>query len=481
MKISQRGMNKDELFKTLEEYRANDVDWQSGRVFGYVFDPGKEAMEIGKQAYSMYMTENALDFSVFPSLLRFETELAAMAAAHLNGDEKVVGNFTSGGTESIILAVKAARDYSRAKKPEILEPEMILPVTGHAAFHKAAHYLGVKVVPTAVDPATFKANVEAVKQAITPNTILIVGSAPSYAHGVIDPIDKLGELALEHSLLLHTDACVGGFMLPYFKRLGEPVPDFDFSVPGVTSISMDLHKYAYTPKGASLVLYRNKELRKYQIFACSHWTGYTVINNAVQSSRSGGPMAAAWAVLNFIGDEGYLEIARKKIEATKKIAEGIEKNKDLRLMTKPEMCLLSFTSDTVNVFHIIDEMNAMGWYIQPALAFENSKENIHLSINFSNVEWVDQLLSDLNQCVEKAKTMESGELATAVKDGFGDMDPSELTDETVSQLFSMAGVQEAVLPERMAEINEILNALPAELRERLLITFTNDLFTLALH
>lgn len=481
MKISQRGMDKDELFKTLEEYRANDVNWQSGRVFGYVFDPGKEAMEIGKQAYSMYMTENALDFSVFPSLLRFETELAAMAATHLNGDEKVVGNFTSGGTESIILAVKAARDYSRAKKPEILEPEMILPVTGHAAFHKAAHYLGVKVVPTAVDPATFKANVEAVKQAITPNTILIVGSAPSYAHGVIDPIDKLGELALEHSLLLHTDACVGGFMLPYFKRLGEPVPDFDFSVPGVTSISMDLHKYAYTPKGASLVLYRNKELRKYQIFACSHWTGYTVINNAVQSSRSGGPMAAAWAVLNFIGDEGYLEIARKKIEATKKIAEGIEKNKDLRLMTKPEMCLLSFTSDTVNVFHIIDEMNAMGWYIQPALAFENSKENIHLSINFSNVEWVDQLLSDLNQCVEKAKTMESGELATAVKDGFGDMDPSELTDETVSQLFSMAGVQEAVLPERMAEINEILNALPAELRERLLITFVNDLFTLALH
>ena len=480
MKISQRGMDKDELFKTLEEYRANDVNWQSGRVFGYVFDPGKEAMEIGKQAYSMYMTENALDFSVFPSLLRFETELAAMAATHLNGDENVVGNFTSGGTESIILAVKAARDYSRAKKPEIQEPEMILPVTGHAAFHKAAHYLGVKVVPTAVD-ATFKADVEAVRQAITPNTILIVGSAPSYAHGVIDPIDKLGELALEHSLLLHTDACVGGFMLPYFKRLGEPVPDFDFSVPGVTSISIDLHKYAYTPKGASLVLYRNKELRKYQIFACSHWTGYTVINNAVQSSRSGGPMAAAWAVLNFIGDEGYLEIARKKIEATKKIAEGIEKNKDLRLMTKPEMCLLSFTSDTVNVFHIIDEMNAMGWYIQPALAFENSKENIHLSINFSNVEWVDQLLSDLNQCVEKAKTMESGELATAVKDGFGDMDPSELTDETVSQLFSMAGVQEAVLPERMAEINEILNALPAELRERLLITFINDLFTLALH
>ncbi|MCJ7772059.1 MAG: aspartate aminotransferase family protein [Desulfobacterales bacterium] len=475
MKISKKGLSREELFKKLDERRANDLNWQSGKVFGYVFDPGKEAMEIGKEVYSKFLTENALDFSVFPSLLNFETELVAIAAEHLSGDKNVVGNFTSGGTESIILAVKAARDYCRVHKPKIKDPEMVLPVTAHAAFHKAARYLNVKVVLTPVDE-TFRAIPAEVKKAITPNTILLVGSAPSYAHGVVDPIKELGEVALENNVLLHTDACVGGFMLPYFKRLGEPIPDFDFCVPGVTSISIDLHKYAYTPKGASLVLYRSKDLRKHQIFACSHWTGYTIINNAVQSSRSGGPMAAAWAVLNYIGDEGYLNIARKKLEATKKIVEGIEKIKDLRLMTKPDMCMLSFTSDTISVFHLIDEMNSIGWYIQPALTFENSKENIHLSINYSNVEWVDDFLVDLEKCVEKVRPVKFGELGAAIQAQFAKMNPDELTDELFSEMLGMAGIEGAGLPEKMADINEVLNGLPAELRERLLIEFINNLF-----
>jgi len=475
MKISKKGISREALFKKLEERRADDLKWQSGKVFGYVFDPGKEAMEIGKEVYAKFLTENALDFSVFPSLFNFETELVSIAAEHLQGDDNVVGNFTSGGTESIILAVKAARDYCRAHKPEIKEPEMILPVTAHAAFHKAARYLNVKVVLTPVD-ASFRAVPEEVEKAITSNTILIVGSAPSYAHGVVDPIKELGKLALKNNLLLHTDACVGGFMLPYFKRLGEPIPDFDFSVPGVTSMSIDLHKYAYTPKGASLVLYRSKDLRKYQIFACSHWTGYTIINNAVQSSRSGGPMAAAWAVLNYIGDDGYLEIAKKKLEATKRLIQGIEKINDLRLMTKPDMCMFSFTSDTISVFHLIDEMNSIGWYIQPALTFENSKENIHLSINYSNVEWADDFLADLEKCVEKVRPIKFGELGAAIQAEFAKMDPNELTDELFSEMLGMAGIEGSGLPEKMADINEVLNGLPAPLRERLLIEFINNLF-----
>jgi glutamate/tyrosine decarboxylase-like PLP-dependent enzyme len=476
MKIPQKGIPKEKIFQKLEELRSNDLDWRSGRAFGYVFDAGTEAMEVGKQAYSMFLTENALDFTVFPSLLQLENDLVSMASTHVGGDEDVVGNFTSGGTESIILAVKTARDCFRAKRPDISEPEMILPATAHAAFHKAAHYLDLKVVQVMVDPKTFKADVESVRQAITPNTILLVGSAPSYAHGVVDPIRELGQLALEHDLLLHTDACMGGFLLPYFRRLGVPVPDFDFSVPGVSSLSMDLHKYAYTPKGASLVLYRDKDLRRFQIFACSKWIGYTIVNNAVQSSKSGGPMAAAWAVLNLIGDEGYLEIARKKLEATRRIIEGIERIEDLRMMVQPDMCLLAFTSDTVNVFHIIDEMNGRGWYIQPALAFGNSKENIHMSINVSNVGWVDNFIEDLDLCVKKAKTMKSGELAGAVMEGLSSTDPSQLTNETFSQMLSMAGIQGTELPDRMADINEVLNALPVEFRERLVIEFVNDLF-----
>ena len=475
MRIPEKGIPKDELFEKMQAYRADDMNWRDGRVWAYVYDPGREAEEVIKQAYMMFLSENALDPTVFPSVLRFENELVAMAASHLNGDDEVVGNFTSGGTESIMLAVKTARDYSRAVRPEVREPELVLPVTGHAAFQKAGHYLDVKPVLVPVDPETFKADVDAVRRAITPNTILLVGSAVSYAHGVVDPIRELGQLALEHNLLLHVDACMGGFLLPYFRRLGAPVPDFDFSVPGVTSISMDFHKYAFAAKGASTVLYRNKELRKYQIYTCAQWTGYSVINPTVQSTKSAGPLAAAWAVLNFIGDDGYLEIARQVLEATRTIADAIDRMDDVRLLGRPEMNLVAFTSDTASVFHIIDEMKARGWYVQPQLEFGGSKENIHLSINPASVRWVDAMLVDLRDCVAKAKTMKSGHLAAAVREAFASVDPADLTQESFSGMLSMAGIQGYKVPERMAEINEILNALPAGLREKLLTEFMNEL------
>ncbi len=468
-------MSKGEIFERMEAYRAGDMSWRDGRTWAYIYDPGPEAEEVIKQAYMMFLSENALDPTVFPSVLRFENELVAMASAHLNGDDEVVGNFTSGGTESIMLAVKTARDYFRARRPEIREPEIILPVTAHAAFQKAAHYLCLKPVLVPVDPATYKADPEAVRQAITPNTVLLVGSAVSYAHGVVDPIRELGQIALEHDLLLHVDACMGGFLLPYFRRLGAPVPDFDFSVPGVTSISMDLHKYAFAAKGASVVLYRNKELRKYQIYTCAQWTGYTVVNPTVQSSKSAGPLAAAWALLNFIGDDGYLEIARQVLDAARRIADAIDEMEDLRLLGRPEMNLVAFTSDAVSVFHIIDEMKARAWYVQPQLEFHGSKENIHLSINPASVKWVDALLADLRVCVEKARTLESGKVAEVVRNAFSSIDPASFTEETLSQMLGMVGIQGTALPERMAEINEILNALPVQLREKLVTEFMNEL------
>jgi len=476
MQIPSQGIDRKQIFKTLEAYRTNDLKWREGRAFGLVFDAGPEVMAVGKEAYNSFLTENGMDFSAFQSLIRIENELVAMTATHLRGDDKVVGNFTSGGTESIILAVKTARDFYRQKRPDIKAPEMILPASAHAAFHKAAHYLDVKIVPTTVDPTTFQADVESVRQAITPNTIMLVGSAPSYAHGVVDPIRELGQLALEHDLWLHTDACMGGFMLPYFRRLGEPVPDFDFSVPGVSSLSADLHKYAYSPKGASLVMYRDKSLRKHQIFACSQWIGYTIINNAVQSSKSGGPMAAAWAVLNFVGDEGYLKIARNKLAATKKICAGIEQIEGLKLLAKPDMCLVSFTSDGVNIFHIIDEMNSRGWYVQPALSFDNSPAHIHLSINASNVEWVDRFLDDLEACVAIARTLPDGQLAKLVQEGLAQTDLASLSDKELSEILSLAGLGSSGLPKKMAEINEALDALAPETRNLLLISFVNDLF-----
>ncbi len=476
MEISKKGMSENEIFSTLEKFRKNDIKWREGRAFGYVFDPGKDVLDIGKRAYTDFLSENGLDFTAFESLQKLEKELAAFGAKHLRGDGNVVGNFSSGGTESILLAVKTTRDFYRKKRPEINSPEIILPTTAHAAFHKAAHYLGLKIVQVSVDPDTFKVHPENVQQAISKNTIMIVGSAPSYAQGVIDPISELSKIALENDIWLHTDACMGGFLLPYFRRLGEPVPDFDFKVPGVSSISMDLHKYAYSPKGASLVLYRNKELRRHQIFACSRWIGYTIINNAVQSSKSGGPMAAAWAVLNYIGDDGYLEIAQKKIESIRRITEGIKKIEGLRLLSKPQMTLVAFTSDTVNVFHIIDEMNSRGWYIQPALSFDNSPAHIHLSVNASNVGWEKDLLSDLGEAVKIAAGLPENELLKMFDNDEQAASFTDLSDKEINEMLALVGIEGQALPERMADINAILNKLPAEAREMILTSFVNDLF-----
>jgi len=476
MRIPAKGLAKDEVFRQLEAFRADDVDWRSGRTLAYVYDPGREAEDVIKQAFGLYLSENALDPTAFPSMLKLETALVGLAATHLNGAPDVVGNFTSGGTESLILAVKTARDHARAHRPSISRAEVVLPITAHASFQKACHYLDVEPVLVPVDTATFKADVAAVRDAITPNTVLLVGSAVSYAHGVIDPIVELGALARERDLLLHVDGCIGAFLLPYFRRLGVDVPPFDFSVPGVTSISMDLHKYAFAAKGASVILYRDKALRRHQIYTCARWTGYSIVNPTVQSTKSGGPLAAAWATLHFIGDDGYMTLARQALEATQAIVAAIDAMEDLRVLGRPQMNLVAFTSDTVNIFHIIDEMKTRGWYVQPQLSFQGAKENIHLSVNPASARWVEPFLDDLRACTAIAKTMPSSPLAASVREGFAAIDPSQVTPEMVQQMLGMLGGGGG-LPGRMAEINEVLNALPPALREALLNEYMNELHT----
>jgi len=477
MKIPEHGLARDAVFEKLEDYRRDDTPWREGRTWAYVYDPGAEAESVIHDAFVTYLGENGLDPTAFPSALRMENEVVAMAASHLHGDENVVGSFTSGGTESLICAVKAARDWAREKRPEVAVPEMVLPETAHASFHKAAHYLGLRVVVTPVDPETYRADVDAMRAAITSDTVLLVGSAISYAHGVVDPIREIGELALERDLLFHVDGCMGAFMLRYFARLGSPIPDSDFRVPGITSISMDLHKYAFAAKGASVILYRDKELRKYQMYACSNWMGYTVINTTVQSTKSAGPVAGAWAALNFLGEEGYLDFARRVRDATSEIVAAIDANPDLRMLGRPDMNLLSFASDAVSVFHIADEMKERRWFVQPQLAYASSPENIHLSINPASVHWTDAMLADLHECTEKAKSLPSGELAPKIREAFGHLEPKDLDDEVFAGLLGMAGVSGTSLPGRMAEINEVLNALPVPLRERLLVEYLNVLYT----
>ncbi|MBI2568009.1 MAG: aspartate aminotransferase family protein [Candidatus Schekmanbacteria bacterium] len=477
MRIPARGAGQESVLGALEGFRADDLKWRTGKAWAYVFDAGREAEEVCKKAYAAYLSENGLDPTAFPSLLRLENEIVGMMASHLNAGPEAVGNFTSGGTESIMLAVKSARDWAREKHPEIREPEMILPHTSHAAFQKAGHYLGVRGVPVAVDSETMRADPGAVRAAITPNTILLVASATSYAHGVIDPIGEIAALAAERGLLCHVDGCIGGFVLPYFRRLGAPIPDFDFAVRGVTSMSIDLHKYAFAAKGASVVLYRSKELRRHQIYACSTWTGYTIVNPTVQSTKSGGPLAGAWAVLHFIGDDGYLELCRRMLEATRELAAGIERIDGLRLAAQPDGNLLAFASDTVSVFHIADEMTERGWHVQPQLAFAESPATIHLSVNPSNTAWVREFLEDLRASVAAARLLPPSPLAAMAKTAVSSLAGVEISEQMIEQLLAMVGLRDRALPKRMAPIHELMNVIPPELRSKALIHFANGLFT----
>lgn len=476
MKLPKTPLSRDDIFARLEACRAGDLPWRQGRSWGYVYDAGPATEEISKEAFMSFLSENALDPTVYPSLLRFENDLIAVAVDHLNAPEGAVGSFTSGGTESILLAIKTARDFARATRPAIKKPNMVIPTTAHAAFHKAADYFDVEAITVAVDPQTYKADPQAMRAAITEDTILMAASAPSYAHGVIDPIAELAAIAQEAELLFHVDACIGGWLLPYLRRLGKDIPDFDFAIPGVTSISMDYHKYAYAPKGASVVVYRDAELRRHQIFACARWTGYSVVNPTMQSSKSGGPLAAAWATLNAIGDEGYLAIARTMDEAARLIVEGVNAIDGLEVLGQPEMSLIGISSESLDIFAIIDAMNRRGWYVQAQLGFAGSKPNLHLSIAPSNAPKVSALLEDLAACVEEVRGVEPETLDPGMAAMLGGLDPSQLSPEMMRQMLAAVGIEGASLPERMAPINGLLNALSPELCEKLLAAFFNDLF-----
>lgn len=475
MHIPQTGLSKQEILATLRAFKSRDMDWKSGRVFCYVYNPGEDPAEVTREAYLEFLTENGLDPTVFPSMLKLETDVVRMTLNLLHGDSNAVGHLTTGGTESIMLAVKTARDKARAEKPHIKEPEMALPKTAHAAFHKAAHYLNVKPVLVDIDPATFKVRAEDMEKAITENTILLVASAPSYSQGVIDPIAEIGKVAQKHNLLFHVDGCVGGVHLSFMRKLGYEIPDFDFTVPGVTSISTDLHKYGYAAKGCSVIMYRNKDIRKYQIFACTDTTAYTLINPTVLSTKSGGPYAGAWAALNFLGEEGYMRIVKTVQDAVKRLIDGINAIPELRILGEPVMCMFSFASDSINVYQLADEMTKRGWYIQGQFSTPLTPRNLHISINFGNAHSVDALLADLREAVEVVKTkapIDSDAIKAMVGAALQSPDP----EAAFSQLAASAGLTGADLPSEMAFINEVLDTLPDALCNVFLVNYFNDLY-----
>jgi len=454
-----KGTSKEIILSRMRAMRQDDVDWRAGNVFSLVYSAGEAATDLLKEAYALFFSENALNPTAFPSLRQLETEVVAMSAGLLGGDGEMAGNMTSGGTESILMAVKTARDWGRARRPAIESPEMILPMSAHPAFEKAAHYFGVRPVRTLVGP-DFRADVSAVRAAITPHTVLIVGSAPTYPHGVVDPIAELAQVAQEHETLLHVDACVGGFMLPFVRQLGYPVPDFDFSVPGVTSLSADLHKYGYAAKGASVILYRNRGLQRHQLFVYTDWPGGIYASPTVAGTRSGGAIAAAWAIMHYLGREGYLAIAEKVMQTAVRLREGISAIPGIHVLGEPHMSLLAVGSDALDIYEVGDEMSLRGWHLDR----QQFPPSLHLTVNYAHIERADAFLDDLAAAVRLAKRPSlrkaGNTLTLALARRAARLLPEKLVSRLTARASTLLGIGGGGLPRRSAAMYGMMGSLP---------------------
>jgi len=337
--------------------------WEDGFVSGAVYHGDEDHIRFLNRVYALNSQSNPLHFDIWPSATKFEAEIVSMTAnmlapQALKPEESIRGTVSSGGTESILLAIKTYRDWAREKKG-IKRPEMVVPTTAHVAFDKAAQYFRVKVKKIPVN-ADFRADVVAAKKAVNRNTIVMVGSAPGFPHGVIDPIEELSELARKRGIGFHTDACLGGFVLPWAQKLGYDVPPFDFRLPGVTSISVDTHKYGYAAKGTSVVLYRGGELPHYQYFAATEWPGGLYFSPTLAGSRPGALSAACWAAMVSIGEQGYLEATQKILETADEIKRGIEAIPELTILGNP-LFVIAFASETVDIYRVMDYMAERHW------------------------------------------------------------------------------------------------------------------------
>ena len=400
-KIPKTGITEKNLYEYMENSMHSDIDWRSGKTFGAVYYPGDKYSKAISNAYIKYMHENAFDPQLFSSILTMENELVQQTASLFSSNQKLFGNLTSGGTESIFLSLLSARNWSKKQKT-IKNPEVILSSSAHPAFLKAMNFLRIKpvIVSTKKD---FNLNLNGFKEAINQNTILLVASAPAYPTGMIDPISELSNLALENKLLLHVDACIGGFLLSFLKKCNYNIPLFDFNLDGVSSLSVDLHKYAYAPKGSSVLLYRNDELRKQQFSVYPNWEGGIYGSTSFLGTKPGGIVAASWFALNHIGENGYIELTQKTMSATKVIYDFIQKSEHLSLIGKPIMSLIAFHSEKYDIYHIADELSNLGWYIG---RLQNPR-GIHLVVSQIHADGAaENFIADLQSVLKSLSSSE---------------------------------------------------------------------------
>lgn len=394
--IPANGADKDGLLRQLDGLRAGDADWRGGKVWSLVYFAGDEHLEFLEKAHNLFFSENGLNPVAFKSLKRLESEVVRMTATMLNAAPTSVGTMTSGGTESILLAVKAARDRARRRKPWIRHPEMVLPETIHVAFDKAGHYFDVKPRYAPVGP-DYRVDVKAMRRLINRNTVLVAASAPQYPHGVVDPIAEIGAITARKRIPFHVDACIGGFVLPWLEKLGHPIPTFDFRVPGVTSMSADVHKYGYSAKGASIIVYRDMSYLKHQFFVSTDWPGGIYASPTMAGTRSGGTIAAAWAAMMAMGESGYLDHARKAMETTRILRAGLAAIAPLEVVGKPDATLVAWRSidPAVDTYAIADQLEDRGWHIDR----QQHPSSVHCTVTSHHLGVVEEYLRDLAAAV----------------------------------------------------------------------------------
>ena len=399
IRFPESGLAPADLFHEMEAARASDVDWRRGRVALYVHYAGDDVLEVAKEAYARFFSENGLGLKAFPSLRKFEDEVIGWTSDLLGASSDATGVMTSGGTESIFLAMKTARDWARVERPQVKTPEIVLPISAHPAFDKAAHYLCMNVRRIAVG-ADFRADTAAMTAAVGPNTIVLVGSAPSFPYGVIDDIPALARLATANGLWLHVDACVGGFLSPFVRRLGYPLPPYDFSIDGVRSISADLHKYGFAAKGASILLLSTRSLRSHLTFEFDNWPRGKYSAATFAGSRPGGAIAAAWAVMRYLGIEGYMRLARSIMEARDRLVLEIARIPGLYVVGAPDLSIVAIAARDLDIYAVAEKMEERGWFISTM----SNPPGIHLGmLTLAHVKHLDEYLRDLIESANEVK------------------------------------------------------------------------------
>ena len=384
------------MLSQLDSFKERDVKWRDGHAFTLAYNAGDDVLAVAEAAYAKFSTENALNTDAFPSLRRIQAEVVDIVGDWLQVGPGGAGFMTTGGTESILMAVKAARERGRKEKG-ITSPNVVLPTSAHAAFEKGCYYFGLESrrVPVGAD---WKVDVAATEAAIDDNTVLVVGSAPQYPQGVIDPIPELAALAAARDINCHVDGCMGGVTLTYLERLGHAIPPWNFSVPGVTSISVDLHKYGYTAKGASVIMHRSKQLRSYQTYVTDNWLGGVYGSSGVLGTKGGGAMAAAWAVLHYLGEEGYLRVTAAARRACEELVAAIGTIPEITLRAQPEATLLAIGAtdpEALDVFAVADALWRRGWYVDR----QGPPASLHFTVNAVHDGRIPAFVGDLRESI----------------------------------------------------------------------------------